>query len=178
MEVDVPKIEDEYLMGTLDERPVLDRYYIKRYYCDPKGGDYTLLIHSNKICVIMLAPSHPIIKENLKISSINFQSANTNRLDNRVTGKKKQGAQLLTDVSIMCKIHCENQTSPFTVRSGMVAKLMEVNERLQENPELLKSPTEGFIAIIFPKRGEFEREVGRWITVDEYEKVLAARENV
>jgi len=72
MPVDAGEIEEEV---ALDRRPFIDRYYTKKYMLSPTidGGDYAFLIHSNRLALITLAPSHPIIKQNLTVISINFK---------------------------------------------------------------------------------------------------------
>jgi len=64
-------IEEDYMKNfdLLNE----ERSYEKRYLRDPKAGDCMLNAYSNKVCVVTLAPAHPIIKNNLEVTSICFQ---------------------------------------------------------------------------------------------------------
>lgn len=41
---------------------VTDRYYSKHYSCDMSTpyNDHLIARHSNKLCLVMIAPSHPI----------------------------------------------------------------------------------------------------------------------
>ena len=69
-----PSIEEEFAEGKFDVRPVEERYYTKKYSCDDSDdGVYTFLVHSNKLCVIKLAETHPIFVKNLTVKSVNFQ---------------------------------------------------------------------------------------------------------
>ncbi|RXN00596.1 Protein Simiate [Acipenser ruthenus] len=53
--------------------------------------DHCVLQHSNRICIITLAESHPILQNGRQIKSINYQiSANCSRLQNKVSGKSKR----------------------------------------------------------------------------------------
>ena len=57
-----------------------------------------ILLHSNGICVLTLAPSHPILTQRLKVTKVDFQvSKRVNRLQNSVRGKGKKGGQFFAD---------------------------------------------------------------------------------
>lgn len=67
-------IEDQYVLEGMCYESLTERAFTRMYFIESDGGGhYRLLVHSNKVCLITLAPSHPIITENLNISSINFQ---------------------------------------------------------------------------------------------------------
>jgi len=166
-------IEDDYLSQGAAYETLTERAFTTYYFVENDGGHYRLLAHSNKICLITLAPAHPIITNDLVISSISYQANdNCNRLNNKVSGKKKSGAQFLTDCSILCSIHCEGRVEPFIVRSHLVAKLIQVNEAIPKNPNLLKNCEKGFIAIVHPKLSEYEREIRRWMLEEDYKKYM------
>lgn len=105
--------------------------------------------------MITLAKSHPLYNGQKIIKKIDFQvDKETNRLSNKVTGKKKhvclsllyiqpfknfftlQGAQNLNENSILCRLICE-EDRVFTVYSCIKGMLVEVNENLIEKPQLL-----------------------------------------
>ena len=57
-----------------------------------------ILLHSNGICVLTLAPSHPILTDRLTPTTVDFQvSKRVNRLQNSVKGKGKKGGQFFAD---------------------------------------------------------------------------------
>ena len=57
-----------------------------------------ILLHSNGICVLTLAPSHPILTRGLTVDTVDFQvSKRVNRLQNTVKGKGKKGGQFFSD---------------------------------------------------------------------------------
>ncbi|XP_060148922.1 protein Abitram-like isoform X2 [Globicephala melas] len=62
-----------------------------------------------KICVITLAGSHLVLQSGKAIKSIFYQiSTNCSRLQNKVSGKFKRGAQFLTELAPLCKIYCSD----------------------------------------------------------------------
>ncbi|CAK9290168.1 unnamed protein product [Gordionus sp. m RMFG-2023] len=85
-----------------------EKYYTKIIDKDFIGNDICLLKFSNKIIVITLAPSHPLIISDSKIKNIDFQiSKKVNRLKNKVSGKGKKGAQVIKLNSLLCTIETE-----------------------------------------------------------------------
>ena len=61
-------------------------------------------LHFFRICVITVAPSHPLLQCK-QIVKVNFQvSTKVNRLDNKVSGKGKKGAQHLQPESLICEV--------------------------------------------------------------------------
>lgn len=68
-------------------------------------------VHLNcRICVITIAPSHPLLRCE-QITNVNFQvSTKVNRLDNKVSGKGKKGAQHLQPDSLLCEVTCSSGT--------------------------------------------------------------------
>ncbi|XP_024609415.1 protein Simiate-like isoform X2 [Neophocaena asiaeorientalis asiaeorientalis] len=73
---------------------LVDRYFTRWYKADVKGKpceDHCILQHSNRICVITLAGSHPVLQSGKVIKSISYQiSTNCSRLQNKVSGKFKR----------------------------------------------------------------------------------------
>ena len=53
-----------------------------------------------------IAPRHPLLSTG-EVVKVNFQvSKNVNRLDNKVSGKGKKGAQHLSPTSPLCDVTC------------------------------------------------------------------------
>ncbi|KAG9479374.1 hypothetical protein GDO78_012834, partial [Eleutherodactylus coqui] len=139
--------------------------------------DYCILQHSNRICVVTLAECHPVLQSGKTISSISYQiSANCSRLQNKVSGKSKRGAQFLTELAPLCRITCCDGDE-YTIYSCIRGRLLEVNENLLHNPELLKEKpaTEGYIAVVLPKFEESKTVTEGLLTQKQYEEVLLKR---
>ena len=63
--------------------------------CCVVSEPHAVFILSLRICLISLAPSHPLIAQNKLISKLNFQvDEHTNRLENKVSGKGKRVGML------------------------------------------------------------------------------------
>ncbi|XP_023418170.1 protein Abitram isoform X1 [Cavia porcellus] len=159
---------------------LVDRYFTRWYKTDVKGKpceDHCILQHSNRICVITLAESHPVLKSGKTIKSISYQiSTNCSRLQNKVSGKFKRGAQFLTELAPLCKIYCSDGEE-YTISSCVRGRLMEVNENILHNPSILqeKPSTEGYIAVVLPKFEESKSITEGLLTQKQYEEVVEKR---
>lgn len=158
-----------------------ERYFEAKYVVDINANseDHCVLVHSNRICVVTLAPSHPVIASKKTISTINFQIGDkTNRLNNTVQGKRKHGAQGLVPKAILCEIECEDGTK-YSVQSCVHGKLIEINENLVKNPQLLveKPKSDGYIAIILPPLTKNNKFQDCLVLEEDYIKVVAERKD-
>ncbi|XP_077348124.1 protein Abitram [Lithobates pipiens] len=166
--------------GSRDFPSVVDRYFTRWYKADVKEKqceDFCILQHSNRICVITLAECHPVLQSGKTISSISYQiSANCSRLQNKVSGKSKRGAQFLTELAPLCRITC-NDGDEYTVYSCIRGRLLEVNENILHNPGLLKEKpsSEGYIAVVLPKFEESKTITKDLLSQKQYEELLLKR---
>jgi hypothetical protein len=177
----------------------LDRYFTKYYMLDVRYAmnDHLVLLHSNKVAVCTLAPSHPALNLNkYKIKRIEF----IQDVNEEMRGKHKHNANNLNLYQRFCRIYCqalqteesnatiENQPDEengvigeekntieksFLIYSCMNAKLIEINERLLTNPELLqtKPETEGYLAILLPKLDGIKDQTSLFKTQEEFTKL-------
>ncbi|XP_044028380.1 protein Abitram isoform X3 [Siniperca chuatsi] len=146
--------------------------------------DHCILQHSNRICVVTLADTHPILQSGRTIKSINYQISNgCSRLNNKVSGKSKRGGQFLTDFAPLCRITCTDETE-YTIYSCIRGRLLEVNESILETPTLLlekcfvkseQPSTEGYIAVILPKFEESKSITENLLSREEFESVVSKR---
>ncbi|OQS04167.1 hypothetical protein THRCLA_20951 [Thraustotheca clavata] len=144
---DAPVVEYVARTGSM-----VDRYYTRLYASDileNPNEDQFVNMHSNRLCVLGIAPGHAIFKDKLTVTSVEFEQS---VLDNKVSGKKKKGGVWFNPESVVCRVKCSNDVT-YTIRSCIRGALIEHNERLIEQPELLtrKPFTEGYIAIVRPK---------------------------
>ncbi|XP_062870259.1 protein Abitram [Trichomycterus rosablanca] len=159
---------------------VVDRYYTRWYKTDMKGRaceDHCILQHSNRICIITLADTHPILQKGHKIKNIDYRiSDSCSRLNNKVSGKSKRGGQFLTEFAPLCRITCTDD-SEYTIFSCIRGRLLEVNEDILKRPDLLleKPSTEGYIAVILPKLEESKTITNDLLTSKQYEEVVSKR---
>ncbi|KAI3358519.1 hypothetical protein L3Q82_014944, partial [Scortum barcoo] len=159
---------------------VVDRYYTRWYRADMKAKpceDHCILQHSNRICVVTLAHTHPILQGGRTIKSINYQISNgCSRLNNKVSGKSKRGGQFLTDFAPLCRITCTDETE-YTIYSCIRGRLLEVNENILETPSLLleKPSTDGYIAVILPKFEESKSITENLLNIEEFESLVSKR---
>ena len=150
--IEIPPIE-ESLDLTLPYQSLEDRYYTQYVHETEDNQDQIVLVHSNRICLVSLSPNHTIIKDQKKIKNLNFDvSKNTNRLNNKVKGKGKKGGQGVDERAILCYIECENGEN-FSVRCLVKGKLIGINQKIVQNPNLILEKTvgEAHLAIILTK---------------------------
>ena len=104
------------------------------FSCDTMGKpmeDQYVHMHSNRLCVVGVAASHPVMQE--EVASVEFPR---NVLENHVTGKKKKGGCFLLPDTIVCVLKCKSGRE-FTLRSCIRGSLIEFNSRLLTEPGLL-----------------------------------------
>ncbi|XP_015118807.1 protein Abitram [Diachasma alloeum] len=178
--------EDNDISDMLDQVPlnvqlasVTERYFTPYYKVDVQKclDDICIRIHSNRICMLTLAPSHPVLQKDRKIESISFKV--TDKLDraaNKVSGKGKHGAQPLQESSNICIISCDNGEK-WNIKCCIMGKLIEVNETLVENPQLIKQPPHkgGYLAIVLPNIKIYEEMKKSLLSEEDYQKFIIQR---
>jgi len=170
----IPVIEQSIpSTDPLDYKTVTERYYSNLYQLDKdreKHHDILVLNHSNKICLITLAPTHPVLANKLVIKKVNFEvSKKVDRKSNKTSGKSKKGGQILEPTSVLAII--ETETENFPVQAVVPGKLICINQVIISDPSKLSShpDSEGHIAIILPSRGLYEQTKQNLLTKEQYE---------
>ncbi|XP_013068902.1 protein Abitram-like isoform X1 [Biomphalaria glabrata] len=155
---------------------VIERYFKKRYKTDNKYEDQLVLTHSNRVCVVCVANSHPLIEQKKSVTSVSFGEEGWNRLDNKFSGKSKRGAQWLDCKAPLCEVTCSDGTK-YTLVCCVKGQLIEVNENLQKTPQLLidKPHGEGYLAVILPGLKWFEHEMKQLKSEEDYQNELEKR---
>ncbi|XP_025207781.1 protein Simiate [Melanaphis sacchari] len=167
----VPSIEQSVEISEGVPPTVVQRYFESRYATnvnDKPNQDYSVLIHSNNLCILSLASSHVLMGKT--IEKIDFQvSENTHRLSNIMTGKGKRGAQIVQAGSTLCKVLCSDGEE-HKILSAVPGKLVEMNSKLAETPNImLNKPDDlGFIAIVLPHKQRFEKIRDGLLTKEQY----------
>lgn len=164
----VPHIFEE--KAEESHKPIVDRYYTRYYFVRPEepDQDHLVLMHSNRICLIGLAPNHVAFTK--EITAIDFNIGNCDRSENKVKGKSKKGAMALQPTSALAMVQCADGAQ-YKVFSCITGKLVEVNESLvksKQAKELLHREGDGFIAIVLPKIDMLETIKASLMTEEQY----------
>ena len=113
-----PQIEDSIDLNVEDSFATVERRYFKRLYFrgpseteegDNSNGttlDQLVLVHSNKICLVSLAPNHPIITKNLTIRKLDFEGK-SKFLTSKAIGKSKKQCSVVDEKTVLAWIECE-----------------------------------------------------------------------
>jgi Zinc finger C-x8-C-x5-C-x3-H type (and similar) len=167
--------------SELTESFMIRKYYSQLYLIDGPsrfsgssdllGGIYRTFdqyvhLHSNRICLIGLAPSHPIVRHKLLIKQVQFNNtsianssnAKTVVADVNVKGKGKKGSVFLEPNWIVATITTLSATADdgsasetvWPVFSSIRGSIIEINKSLLDHPQnITKYPeSSGHIAVM------------------------------
>lgn len=162
----IPSIMECY---TGDYPTVVDRYFTRHYVNilndDGENEDHILLFHSNRLCLVGIAKSHVAFSKG--IASINYNIGNCDRSQNQVKGKHKKGGMNLQPSTTIALINCKDG-SEYKVISGITGKLLEVNNRIENELTKLSVDGEGYIAVILCKPENIDKIKSTLTPQDEY----------
>ncbi|XP_063728883.1 protein Abitram-like [Symsagittifera roscoffensis] len=145
--------------GKLSEHiDFIDRYFT-HYFCDKTK--LLFLQHTNAlICVVTLSDEHPVLKackdtvRNADCAvKVSYQLSNgIDRSNPKVSGKGKKGAKVVGKDELLCEVTIGETLHP--IMCSLSGSVIEVNEKLVENPELLWTDPRGrgYIAVLMLKR--------------------------
>lgn len=135
------------------------------------GHDQYVYRHANGLCVIGIAPTHVALQAEGGVTSVDFNVGKSDRSEFKVSGKRKKNAQHFQTNSILCNVSCGDAT--YTIRCCVKGSLLEVNNRLIQNPGLLNmsADREGYIAIVMPRPADWLKNKESLVTFDEYMKL-------
>lgn len=156
---------------------VTERYYTPYYKIDEdrtRKNDLCLQLHSNRISLVTLAPSHPILTKNLQIKEVDCQvTKSLDRKKNKAVGKGKKGGQNLDPTSILC--HLETEDARYAVEAIAPSKLICMNKLVLDNPSLIRNrpDSEGHIAILLPYLGQIEECKASLLSKEAYDKIIS-----
>jgi hypothetical protein len=155
---------------------VTQRYYTPYYKVDEdrsRHQDLCLLVHSNRVTLVCLAPSHPIIERQLAVLTVNCEVSKTlDRKSNKAVGKGKKGGQSLEPTSILCFL--ETAEESFAVQALAPSKLICMNRIVLSQPSLArdKPDSTGHLAVLLPYLGQIEECKAGLLTKEQYEDLL------
>jgi hypothetical protein len=116
------------------------RYYKLYTVRSQESKEIWVRMHSNKLFLIFLHPTHPAMRKNIK--QVIFRASAES-----LSGKRKKGALNLQPSSPLLEIHTEDEI--FQIRAGIFGKLIETNDYLLQFPNTLKD-AEGFLVVLMP----------------------------
>lgn len=160
---------------------ITDRYFTAYYKLNVQSpaDDICILMHTNRICMLTLAPSHAVLQSDIQITKVDFKvSDKLDRVLNKVSGKGKHGAQPLQTNSNICIITCSNGKT-YTIKCCIIGKLVEVNEALLNDPKLLLEPPHkgGYLAIMLPNIKLLDKMKEFLLTQEQYNSKMLECQN-
>lgn len=172
----IPPIEESIDLSE-PVRSVSERYYTPFYRVDAnreRRHDLCLLVHSNRIALITLAPSHPVLDQGLVVKSLDCTiNKKLDRKNNKAVGKSKKGGQNLFKDSVLCHLETEDG-SRYPVEAVCPGKLITMNRAVIAAPQLIttKPQAEGHIAILLPYLGQIQECKDSLLTQPAYTALL------
>jgi len=163
----VPSITSYYR----NEYPgIVDRYFTRFYQTRTStdgsdNEDHLVLYHSNRLCLIGLAKSHIAFSKG--ITGITYKIGNCDRSQNQVKGKHKKGGMNLQPSTTLAIITCKDG-SEYKVFSCITGKLIEVNDRLENDLEKLSIEGTGYVAVVLCKPENCEKIKNSLVAAENY----------
>jgi len=157
-------------------RTVTERYYTPYYQLDADRGrrnDLCLLVHSNRISLVGLAPSHALIVRGVAVQRVNCEvTKHVDRKKNKAVGKSKKGGQNLQANSPLC--YLETNEDSYEINAIAPGKLICMNKSILEEPSLVtsKPDSDGHIAILLPNLGQIEACKNGLLNQEAYDKFI------
>ncbi|RHZ54757.1 hypothetical protein Glove_423g22 [Diversispora epigaea] len=184
-----------------DEFAYLNQYYTKYYLLGTNEKiteDFYIYQAPNKLCVIGLAPTHPLLQpqpqQQNQLPKIKKIEYNAKAVD--TINKKKQNLLSITsNICTITTIITEQEEKRYQIKAGVIGWLVDINMRFNNNSnnnnnnnnnndnnnnnnnnefDLLQNKpfTEGYIAIIKPKHDNPSIALGHCISEEQYNEYI------
>lgn len=110
--------------------------------------------HSNGVILVGLAPTHPALQPPRRVTAVRFDGGKRDLSKSDVKGKRKRGGTFMQNHDRLCEVDCDDGTT-YTLRACVRGSLVEVNDRLAQNPQLLHGPiADAIVAVLIPKESD------------------------
>ncbi|PAV91802.1 hypothetical protein WR25_18962 [Diploscapter pachys] len=125
----------------------VDRNYKRFASAHANCDNVAYLHHPSGVTVLVL--NQPLTSRVVNVDFGGSRKGGVDRADTKVSGRGKKGGLYLQPGTRVCTIECEDGTS-VVVRAGVQGSLVEVNDRLFDNPDLVRTSPEnlGYICVI------------------------------
>ena len=135
-----------------DPTAFLSRYYTLHYHRDNDNKIYVRQA-PNKVCILGITDQHPA-------------KANNNGQSIQIAAKVESSSNVKPN-TVLCEIAI-GDSQRYEIKAHMYGKLLEINPRLLEKPELvLDLPmTEGYLALIKAQHEDTSRQLEEFVSAD------------
>lgn len=136
----------------------LSRYFSLHYHWDDNDYDAAVYCRQapNKVCVVGVTPNHPAL--------------NSGNAQVQLVGKLESGKNVKPD-TVLCELtNGDDESVRYPVKAHMFGRLLELNPRLDKEPELLiQQPlTTGYLAVILPAKEDTAIQLKEFVGPEEY----------
>ncbi|KAI8138452.1 hypothetical protein BJV82DRAFT_630887 [Fennellomyces sp. T-0311] len=126
----------------------LTRYYTLHFHSEESDSNATLYARQapNKVCIVGITDRHSVVVQQKPIKLEATLSSNAN----------------VKPETVLCELVTDD--ARYVIKAQMQGKLLELNPRVLENPQLLldKPMTEGYLAVIKPQYEDTSRQLSRF----------------
>ena len=131
-------------------------------------------LQANRVCLVGLAPAHPLVRLRLDVVRVVFNPAL--RECAVPSGRKKRGGGFV-EASTLLATATTRDGREWPLHSALRANLVELNLRLEEEPALLtrKHATAGHLAVLSLQLKSVIEVTAGLLSEESYEQLCAAR---
>lgn len=114
-------------------------------------NDLCYIRHNSGVIVVSLNKNHEAMNEEIIKVDWDVNKKGADKIKSNVTGKGKKGARNLFPDTKLCIITTKSNKK-YPLKFGMRANCIEVNDRLENDPDLVRKYPEnhGYLAIVMP----------------------------